>query len=148
MNSFHKSFEDTRSIKVLVIPIGENSLFDTHFDIISKFNCLPIYELNRPSNWKSTNKVFKYFDWNNSGNSSLTFDYLRYDRVSNAPGDLDNFQCTRRVLMVIGLINYPELGRSVDKIEEELDYFSRRHPYVVLRRIFVFNYTFDQISPP
>ena len=64
LNSLHKSFEDTRSIKVLVIPIGENSLFDTHFDIISKFHCLPIYELNRPSNWKSTNKVFKYFDWN------------------------------------------------------------------------------------
>ena len=148
MNSLHTSFEDTRSIKVLVIPIGENSLFDTHFDIVSKLKCLPIYELNRPSNWKMTGQIFKHFNWNNPGNASLTFDYLRYDRVPNGPGDLDNFQCTRRVLMVIGLINYPELGRSVDKIEEELDYFSRRHPYVVLRRIFVFNYTFDQVSPP
>lgn len=148
MNSLHTSFEDTRSIKVLVIPIGENSLFDTHFDIVSKLKCLPIYELNRPSNWKTTGQIFKHFNWNNPGNASLTFDYLRYDRVPNGPGDLDNFQCTRRVLMVIGLINYPELGRSIDKIEEELDYFSRRHPYVVLRRIFVFNYTFDQISPP
>lgn len=27
--------------------------------------------------------------------------------------------------MVMGLINYPELGGSIDKIEEELDYYSR-----------------------
>jgi hypothetical protein len=27
--------------------------------------------------------------------------------------------------MIMGLINYPELGDTADKIEEELDYFSR-----------------------
>jgi hypothetical protein len=27
--------------------------------------------------------------------------------------------------MIMGLINYPELGDSADKIEEELEYFSK-----------------------
>jgi len=27
--------------------------------------------------------------------------------------------------MIMGLINYPELGATADSIEEELDYFAR-----------------------
>lgn len=34
-------------------------------------------------------------------------------------------QSSRRVLMIMGLINYPELGEVADKIEEELEYFAR-----------------------
>ena len=48
--------------------------------------------------------------------------------------------------MIMGLINYPELADSAAKVEEELEYFSRRHPNIILRRIFVFNYFLDDPS--
>jgi hypothetical protein len=50
--------------------------------------------------------------------------------------------------MVMGLINYPELGESITRIDEELRDFTRRHPYIILKRIFVFNYPFDSTAPP
>eukprot|EP01036_Dinobryon_divergens_P036156 gene36156-47006_t len=64
-------------------------------------------ELNRPSDWKATSSPFQLFRWN-AGN--ILFDYQRYDRFGNGVGELDNFQSSRRVLVAIGLINYPELG--------------------------------------
>lgn len=76
------------TFKVLVVPIGNNSLFDNHFQVVSRLRDVPFYELNRPVS-KSTNPAFKYFNW---GNGNLLFDYLRYDRVARGPGDLDNFQ--------------------------------------------------------
>ena len=97
-----------------------------------------MYELTKPSTWKTQNQAFKHFDWS-TGN--ILFEYLRYDRVPNGPGDLDDFQvyfpstflyafthyndvqCSRRVLIIMGLVNYPELGDA--NIEEELNYFAR-----------------------
>eukprot|EP01038_Epipyxis_sp_PR26KG_P004766 gene4766-6686_t len=146
MLSLNQTFDDTRTIKVLVVPVGNNSLFDNHFQVVSRLRDVPFYELNRPRG-SSSPSAFKYMNWN-EGKNNLLFDYLRYDRVPNGPGDLDNFQSSRRVLMVMGLINYPELGEMADKIEEELDYFTRRHPNVVLRRLFVFNFSFDTVSEP
>ena len=81
-------------------------------------------------------------------------------------------QCSRRVLIIMGLVNYPELGDA--NIEEELSYFSRyfkkcvhlyyyqryhysfmneiifrrRHENVVLCRVFVFNNSFEIASTP
>jgi hypothetical protein len=74
---------------VLVVPIGENSLFESHFNVVSRLRDLPLYELNKPSTWKVQNQSFKYFDW---ATGNLKFEYLRYDRVPHGPGDLDNFQ--------------------------------------------------------
>jgi hypothetical protein len=123
MLSLDQTFDDTRAIKVLVVPIGENSLFDSHFQVVSTLRDMQLYELNRPSTWKAQVSPFKNFNWN-TGN--LLFDYLRYDRVPNGPGDLDNFQASRRVLMIMGLINYPELGPNPNAtIQEELDFFTR-----------------------
>lgn len=74
----------------------------------------------------------------------MSFEYLRYDRVPNGPGDLDNYCAGRRVLMIMGLVNHVELG-DPSKIQAEMDYFLRRNPFVVLRRIFVFNFSFDPV---
>ena len=121
MLSIDKStFNDPRSIKVLVVPIGQNSLFDAHFQTISVTRDTCVKSLTKPSSWtKENNQGFKHFNWS-QGN--LLFDYLRYDRVPNGPGDLDEFQSSRRVLMIIGLINYPELEENpAVKIQEELE---------------------------
>ena len=51
--------------------------------------------------------------------------------------------------MIMGLINYPELGvNPMAKIASELDYFTRRHPNVLLRRLFLFNYSFAGLHDP
>lgn len=89
MLSLNQTFDDTRAIKILVVPIGENSLFESHFNVVSRLRDMPLYELNRPSTWKTQNQACKHFNWNNG---NLLFEYLRYDRVPNGPGDLDNFQ--------------------------------------------------------
>lgn len=110
MLSCCQTFDDTRTIKVLVVPIGNNSLFDEHFQVsirfplvpyanddfrqvVSKLREIPFYELNRPtSNGAKSNilpSVLKHFDWNHG---NLRYEYLRYDRFLLGPGDLDNFQ--------------------------------------------------------
>ena len=125
LNTNNGSLDDSRAIKVLVVPIGENSLFDLHFNAMSQLRDVSIASLSKPSSWnQETNSGFKHFEWC-CGN--LLFDYLRYDRVPNGPGDLDNFLSSRRVLMIMGIINYPELGSNPsEKIQQELDYFTRR----------------------
>mmetsp|Transcript_1167 Transcript_1167/g.1895 ORF Transcript_1167/g.1895 Transcript_1167/m.1895 type:complete len:1683 (+) Transcript_1167:109-5157(+) len=140
MISFNQTFDEARAIKVLVVPIGDNSMYDKHFEIVSRTRNLPVFDLNRPSEWKNQNSMFKNFNWL-SGGANILFEYLRYDRVANGPSDLDNFQCCRRILVVIGVINYPELDSSTSsRLIEDMDYYSRRHPHVVLKRYFVFNY--------
>lgn len=47
--------------------------------------------------------------------------------------------------MIMGLINYPELGNA--DIDKQLSYFSRRHENVLLCRVFVFNYSFENSVP-
>lgn len=68
-------------------PIGENTLFDDHFQIVSKLKVAQLYDLNRPSGRKKS--PIKSMNWNNG---NLIFDYLRYDRAAYGPVDLDNFQ--------------------------------------------------------
>lgn len=89
---FAHSSQILRFRQVLVVPIGENTLFDVHFNVVSRLRNLPLYELNRPSTWKANNQALKHFNWTTG---SLLFDYLRYDRVPNGPGDLDHFQVQR-----------------------------------------------------
>ena len=143
-SSTSATFDDSRAIKVLVVPIGENSEYDAQFQAIaSSVREIQINDLVKPSEWDAqVSASFQNFSWY-KGN--FKFDYLRYDRVPNGPGDLDNFLSSRRVLMIMGIINYPELGANpAEKIQQELDYFTRRHPYVVLRRLFLFNYAFPE----
>ena len=70
------------------MPIGTNSLFDQHFQVVSKLRDVPFYELNRPSS-SSGPTPFKHFNWNDG---NLLFEFHRYDRVLIGPGDLNNFQ--------------------------------------------------------
>ena len=104
---------------MLVVPIGNrNSLFESHFNVVSRLRNLALYELNRPSSMKGQAN-FKHFNWSSG---ELLFDYLNYERVPKGQVDLlDNFQCSRRVLMIMGLVNYPELG-NVDIDAELSDY--------------------------
>jgi hypothetical protein len=139
MLTLNKTFDDSRAIKVLVVPIGDNSQFDRQFEIVSKRRAVPMYELNRPAaDARPANSPFKSLRWE-AGGGSLLVDYLRFDRVSAGLGDLDSFQCNRRYLHVIGLINFPELEGSKYRLEEDMDYYTRRYPNVILRRYFVFN---------
>ena len=147
--NLNQTYDETRRIKVLVVPVGKNSLFDTHFQVVSQLREVPFYELTRPALLENT---LKHFSWN-ANSAKVLYDYVRYDRVSFGPGDLDNFQSSRRVLIIMGLINYPELTENVESgksiknvVEEDLDYYSRRHPHILLKRLFVFNYKFDMPS--
>lgn len=80
---------------------------------------------------------------------------MRYDRVSHGAGELDYFQISRKIVMVMGLINYPEVvpeGLSSEEgnklIEQEIDRFHRKFPDAVTRNIFVFNFSFTNNSTP
>jgi len=91
--SFPKSdsclFRNLSSLQVLVVPIGNNSLFNDHFQVVSNLRDVPFYELNRPPAASNANSAFKHFNWNDG---NLLFDFQRYDRVLIGPGDLNNFQ--------------------------------------------------------
>jgi hypothetical protein len=57
----------------LVVPIGTNNIFSKQFHVVARERDLPLYELSRPSRWKSAH-VFNYNVWNRG---SLIFDYLK-----------------------------------------------------------------------
>lgn len=44
--------------------------------------------------------------------------------------------------MLIGLINFPEIEDN-DKVEREIAYLGKRYQNVIVKRFFVFNYSFD-----
>jgi hypothetical protein len=71
----------------LVAPIGDNSLFNEQFEIVSNLKSIPFYELNRPLATRPS--PFKFLTWKDG---ELLFEYLRYDRSSAGPSDLDDFQ--------------------------------------------------------
>lgn len=71
-------------------PIGNNSLFADQFQIVSSLKSIPFYELNRPLTSKAS--PFKFLNWKDG---ELLFEYLRYDRSSAGPGDLDDFQVSQ-----------------------------------------------------
>lgn len=86
MNQTH---DDRRLMRVLVAPVGNNSLFSEQFQVVSSLREIPYYELNRPQYAKNYGPPFKFVNWIDG---SLVFQYLRYDRASGGPGDLDDFQ--------------------------------------------------------
>jgi hypothetical protein len=62
--------------QVLVVPIGENSLFDAHFDLISRMKFLPKKDLSHSNAKLSKSQTFRNYQWE-EGN--FIFDYVRYD---------------------------------------------------------------------
>jgi hypothetical protein len=73
----------------LVVPIGNNSLYNKHFEVVSRLKDMPFYELNKPNQPKNYISPFKNFDWSDG---NILYEFLRYDRVPYGAGDLDNFQ--------------------------------------------------------
>ncbi len=82
-----QSFQSARAVKVLAVPLGENSLFDQQFRLVASLGSLQLMGLNRPSNWKKT--FMKNFDWSNG---SILFEYLRYDKALYGNPDAESLQ--------------------------------------------------------
>lgn len=61
---------------MLVVPIGENNLFDAHFDLISRMKFLPKEDLSHSNAMLSKSQTFRNYQWE-EGN--FVFDYVRYD---------------------------------------------------------------------
>ena len=61
-------------------------------------------------------------------------------------------QSSQRILVIMGVINFPELGNDSHLVEKELASFAQRYPSVLVKRFFVFNYTFnssvDKVDTP
>ena len=75
-----QSFDETRAIRALVVPIGPNTLYDEQYEQLSRFKELPLFEV-RPNNWNVKDTPFKYINWDQG---CFLFDYVRYDRVTPA----------------------------------------------------------------
>ena len=72
---------------MLVVPIGENSLFDAHFDLISRIKCLPKEGLGYSNSRLVKSQAFRNFQWD-EGN--FIFDYVRYD-VAKGGNDIADY---------------------------------------------------------
>lgn len=131
---------DRRLIRIMVVPIGHNNLFNEQFSNISCVKELPYYEIPR----SLINSLTSIKFLNQITNHSLLFEYCRYDSCTNLMNELDNFVSNKRILIILGLINYPDYVLSNNKsLEEEFEYFERKYPYTIFKRLCVFNYHFD-----
>ena len=72
---------------MLVVPIGENSLFDAHFDLISRTKHLPKEDLGYSNSRLTKSQAFRNFQWD-EGN--FIFDYVRYD-VAKGGNDIADY---------------------------------------------------------
>lgn len=124
-------------LQVLAVPLGNNSQFETQARLLKLCPQVPLFEI-RPSHWNEKNSAFKYMRWNSG---YIKFQYQNIDSSNETTYNFENFQSTSRVLMIIGIANYPDTGNS--NLEAELEFYSRKYPYILLRRIFLFNYSFE-----
>lgn len=94
---------------MLVVPIGENSLFDAHFDLISRMKFLPKEEISYSNLMLSKSQAFRNFQWD-EGN--FVFDYVRYD-VAKGGSDLSDYLDVSKLLLIASF-----LLQISDEIEE------------------------------
>ena len=157
------SFDEMRSIKVLVVPIGSNSLFSQQFQFLTKHTEIPLYEA-KPNNWNENSSVFKYMKWNigyflykfqrydqlmTSGNIYLLkivfkFYFLYYDDIAYCIDIKDSLNPFKNFSIIIGLINYPEIKNT--SIDSQLNLYVDKYPDIMVKRVFVFNYSFDEVN--
>ena len=78
------------------MPIGENSLFDAHFDLISRMKFLPKQEISYSNSMLSKSQAFRNFQWD-EGN--FVFDYVRYD-VAKGGSDLADYLDVSKLLLI------------------------------------------------
>lgn len=72
---------------MLVVPIGENSLFDAHFDLLRRMKLLPKEELSYSNSMLSKSQAFRNFQWDQG---DFIFDYVRYD-VAKGGNDIPDY---------------------------------------------------------
>jgi hypothetical protein len=46
--------------------------------------------------------------------------------------------------IIIGLINYPEIKNT--SIDSQLNLYVEKYPDIMVKRVFIFNYSFDEIN--
>lgn len=105
-----------------MVPLGVNSQFEEQYKILARQSSIPLYDLTRPQNPKGTAPPFKYLDWLKG---ELRFDFLRYDQAPSGPTDSEDFQSSKRILIIMGVLNYPDYINNTEKIDVELDRFAK-----------------------
>ena len=137
-SSLRATWDEYRSVKVLVVPVGgENSLFEEQRSLVSTFDRVHIHELKDLNSTPvgSKKSPFRSFSW--GGN--LLFDYVQEGEEKG----LDALCACQRILIIFGVINYAELEKGPGgqlRIQQELLELSRKHPHVVHRKLFLFNF--------
>ena len=137
MISANHCFDDQRTIRGLAVPLGTNSCYEEQFELLSQYKELPLFEI-RPSTWNSGESPLNFMAWEDG---YFLYEYVRYDRAFQS-SDLDYYQSSRRILVIIGLINFTELSDT--DVENELESYANRFPHIVVKRIFLFGYSFEE----
>ena len=126
----HKTstFDDSRAIRVLVVPIGEKSLLDFHlvsiFILISQLCEVPLSELSKPSQWNpNVNNGFRHFEWYNRG--SILFEYLRYERVPNGPETWMTFKGKQESIAPSNLLCHILIDKTIHDMNLRKIYFRK-----------------------
>lgn len=107
---------------MLVVPIGVNSQFEDQFRILSRLETVPLYDLNKPQYPRGYSPPFKYLDWLKG---ELCFDFLRYDQAPSGPTDFEDFQSSKRIVIIMGALNYPDFITHSEVLEVEMDRFAK-----------------------
>ena len=98
---------------MLVVPIGENSLFDAHFDLISRMKFLPKQEISYSNSMLSKSQAFRNFQWE-EGN--FVFDYVRYD-VAKGGGDLADYLDVSKLSIIASFL--PQISDEIEELAIE-----------------------------
>lgn len=127
------SYDDTRSIKILLTPVGPNNQFETQFLLVSSFREFDLNDLTRPTGWSAPQN----FRYSRMDHGSLVFDYLRPENIQS-----HGYDKLKSVTMVAGLINFPNFI-STTNYENAIANFFRDFGSVPVCRLLVFNHTFE-----
>lgn len=74
---------------MVVVSLGNNSQFTEQFEIVSKIQELPYYELNKPNFPKNYQSPFKFLNWTDG---SILFDYKRLGQLTDQDSEFVDFQ--------------------------------------------------------
>lgn len=127
-------YDDTRSIKILLAPVGLNSCFESQFLLVSNFRELDLNDLTRPSSWNAPQN----FRYSHMDRGSLIFDYLRPDDIQSR-----GYDKLKAVIMVIGLLNFPDFVQNNLAYGDAIANFFKDFGSVPVCRLLIFNHNFE-----
>jgi hypothetical protein len=143
-----QSLDSNRSNQVLLVPLGgiPAATFARAVSILKRLEAIPMQDLTAPGSWTRQSSALQQLSWSES---CFKFHFIDMDTIDGGLSEWGDLQAHRRVGAAIGIVHAPSCeGTSLGALDKELTSLTASYVHVSVRRIFVFEHSFDAGAMP